>query len=213
MMMTAWQGEKRNHREILTLESAARILLGKAGGAAGDDTPANPLPMESYANLLNVTWRNFRQDKKRLPRSPATPGAAKKHRTSSSQSSSNSSSSPPLVTIEDGPEAGGADPAAGLPSGVESSQAAIERTAGRTATFSPTPSDRSLSSEESADELPADTADDTNTEQTQLPSMRQFVIQNGVSDLKPILTTDAEAQGTRPLSPATQEESAALDEK
>ena len=203
MMLTAWKEDKRNHREILTVEVAARILTGKAGGAAGDDTPANPLPMESYANLLNVTWRNFRADKKRLPRSPATAGAAKKHCLSSSQSSSSSNGSPTVITINDGPEA---EPAARPPSTAGSSRADVSQTTSCAATFSPTPSASSSSEEELVDEQLANTTEDTSAERPQLPSMPQFVVQNGADDLHLILTNDAEAQETSPLSPATREE-------
>ena len=153
---------------------------------------------------------NFRADKKRLPRSPATSGAAKKHCLSSSQSSSSSSGSPTVITINDGPEA---EPAARPPSTAGSSRADVSQTTGCAATFSPTPSASSSSEEELVDEQLANTTEDTSAERPQLPSMPQFVVQNGADDLHLILTTDAEAQETSPLSPATREESAVLDEK
>ena len=65
----------------MSVTSAAKLLLGTAGTneVAAEDVPANPISQDQYASLLNVGWKQFKQDKKRWPHSPALPAAVKKY--------------------------------------------------------------------------------------------------------------------------------------
>ena len=69
------------------------------------------------------------------------------------------------------------------------------------AQFSPTPPDSSSSSEESdgetggaVDDAMLDEPDEPAEDPVRLPSMAQFVVQNDVGELQPILTTEAQVQ-------------------
>ena len=182
MMLTAWQGPKKNKRGLLSVTSAAKLLAGtmEATGAANDELPPNPVTQDQYANLLNVGWKQFKQDKKRWPKSPAAPTAAKKCRAAVKQSSSSSTESLSWVTIDDEHEAVEANTVkTDLPS--ESVPVTpTQRPTSPAAAFSPTRDEGSSSG--SDDENPA-------------------------GELRPILTTEAEAQRTNPsppVSPATE---------
>ena len=182
MMLAAWRGPKKNKRGLLSVTSAAKLLAGTIGDgrAINDELPPNPVSQDQYASLLNVGWKQFKQDKKRWPKSPVAPTAAKKCRAAAKQSSSSSTESTSWVTIDDENETMEDNT---TKKELPSESGPTQRPSSPAAAFSPTRDEESSSSSDSDDENPA-------------------------GELKPILTTEAEVQRSipsPPVSPATEE--------